>query len=245
MTDYKEIIRTFKEKHGHEVFKPKAVLFDMDGVLYNSMPRHAIAWHEAMLHHQIQMSGMEAYLYEGMRGVETIKKLFREQKGIELSEKEAENIYAVKSAAYAAQGKADIMPGVKQLMQTLQNDGMVIGVVTGSGQMTLLQSLETDFSGLVSRERMVTSFDVTIGKPHPMPYLRGLEKVGAVPHEAIVVENAPLGVRAAVAARIFTIAVNTGPLPDSMLSDEGADIVVPDMAAALEAWNHLKSITNT
>ena len=188
-----DIIKRYKEKHGHEVFTPKAVLFDMDGVLYNSMPRHAIAWQEAMQRHHI--------------------------------------------------GKADIMPGVKELMQTLRSDGMTIGVVTGSGQKTLLQALEADFEGLVSRERMVTSFDVSIGKPHPMPYLRGLEKVHAAPFEAIVVENAPLGVRAAVAARIFTIAVNTGPLADDLLTQEGADAVVGNMQEALALWNDLKQLT--
>ena len=47
--------------------------------------------------------------------------------------------------------------------------------------------------------------------------------------QTIVVENAPLGVRAAVAAGCLTVAVNTGPLPDNVLADEGADIVVRTM----------------
>ena len=228
-----DIIKRYKEKHGHEVFTPKAVLFDMDGVLYNSMPRHAIAWQESMQRHHIEMLPIDAYLYEGMRGVETIQKLYREQKGVELTDDEAQRTL----------GKADIMPGVKELMQTMRSDGMTIGVVTGSGQKTLRQAREADFEGLVSRERMVTSFDVSIGKPHPMPYLRGLEKVHAAPFEAIVVENAPLGVRAAVAARIFTIAVNTGPLADDLLAREGADAVVGNMQEALALWNDLKQLT--
>ena len=49
------------------------------------------------------------------------------------------------------------------------------------------------------------------------------------PWEAIVVENAPLGVRAAVAASIFTVAVNTGPLPNEMLADEGANLIFDRM----------------
>ncbi len=241
MADYSAIIQRFKEKHGHEVFAPKAVLFDMDGVLYDSMPRHAIAWTTAMQQFDLPMTGHEAYLYEGMRGVETIQLLFKERKGRILTDEEAHRIYAVKTAAYAAQGKASVMPGVHALMEALHRDGMTIGVVTGSGQPTLLDALESDFKGLVSKARMVTSFDVTIGKPHPMPYLRGLEKVGAVPCEAIVVENAPLGVRASVAAKIFTIAVNTGTLPDEMLANEGADVVVPNMAAALDVWRGLQA----
>ena len=47
-------------------------------------------------------------------------------------------------------------------------------------------------------------------------------------------ENAPLGVRAAKAAGLFTFAVNTGPLPDQLLADEGADVILPDMKALLD-----------
>ena len=86
----------------------------------------------------------------------------------------------------------------------------------------------------------MTSFDVTRGKPDPQPYLIGMKKAGIQPWEAIVVENAPLGVRAAVAAQCFTIAVNTGPLPDATLANEGADLVLPDMKALITLWNNLK-----
>ena len=54
--------------------------------------------------------------------------------------------------------------------------------------------------------------------------------------ECIVVETAPLGVRAAVAAHIPTIAVNTGPLPDHVLTDEGATWLFPSMQALCDAW---------
>ena len=53
----------------------------------------------------------------------------------------------------------------------------------------------------------------------------GLQKAHVKPNEAFVVENAPMGVEAAVAANIFTIAVNTGPLPDQVLLDAGADFL--------------------
>ena len=51
-----------------------------------------------------------------------------------------------------------------------------------------------------------------------------LQKAGIQANEAVVIENAPLGVRAGVAAGIFTIALNTGPLPDNVLLQEGANI---------------------
>ena len=65
----------------------------------------------------------------------------------------------------------------------------------------------------------------------------GMQKCGVEPWETMVVENAPLGVRAAVAARCFTIAVNTGPLPDEMLQKEGANLTFPRMTLLAEAYH--------
>ena len=66
----------------------------------------------------------------------------------------------------------------------------------------------------------------------------GLQKAGNFrPNEGIVVENAPLGVRAGVAAGIFTVAVNTGPLSQSALKKEGANLVFDSMPAWCGAWD--------
>ena len=75
----------------------------------------------------------------------------------------------------------------------------------------------------------MTCVDSKRGKPDPEPYLMGLQKAGIKAEEAIVVENAPLGVESAKGAGIFVIAANTGPLEDSILKDAGANIVVPGM----------------
>ena len=91
---------------------------------------------------------------------------------------------------------------------------------------------------------MVTAFDVKYGKPNPEPYLMGLKKAGIAPNEAVVVENAPLGVKAGVAAGIFTIAVNTGPLPDSALLDEGANLLFGSMQELSKKWDNLRKEIN-
>ena len=69
-----------------------------------------------------------------------------------------------------------------------------------------------------------------------------LERAGIRAEQAIVVENAPLGVRSAKAAGIFTIAVNTGPLKPEALTAEGADIVYDSVAQLCEEWDTLFSI---
>ena len=114
-------------------------------------------------------------------------------------------------------------------------------IVTGSGQVSLLDRLNKNFPGIFQKELMVTAFDIKFGKPNPDPYLMALEKGGLKPNEAIVIENAPLGVQAGVAAGIFTIAVNTGPLPDEVLWDAGANLLFHSMPEFNENWENVKN----
>ena len=85
----KIVIEQYLQRHGFEAFHPKAVLFDMDGVLYDSMPNHAVSWHESMKTFHIELPREDAYRYEGMRGVEPIKLLTRQQWGRDISDEEA------------------------------------------------------------------------------------------------------------------------------------------------------------
>jgi beta-phosphoglucomutase-like phosphatase (HAD superfamily) len=66
-----------------------------------------------------------------------------------------------------------------------------------------------------------------------------MKKCGTEPWETIVVENAPLGIQAGVAAQCFTIGVNTGPLPDEQLWQAGADLVIPSMRELCQQWDSL------
>jgi HAD superfamily hydrolase (TIGR01509 family) len=191
----------------------RAVLFDMDGVLYNSMPSHAKAWHRAMAHFGYDLPEQEAYMHEGRTGASTINIVSRRQRGVEESEERIQEIYRVKSQFFNEYPPAEPMPGALELLRKLQAQGLKILIVTGSGQASLLDRLNHHFPGVFCRELMVTAFDVKHGKPDPEPYLMGLHKGALRAEECVVVENAPLGVRAAKAAGIFTIAVNTGPCP--------------------------------
>lgn len=234
-----EAIERYIKKNGFNGFEPQAVLFDMDGVLYDSMPNHAEAWTECMSLNNLNMTKEEAYLYEGMRGVETIQLLAKKQLGIDFTEEEAAKIYKQKSELYAAAGRAKMIDGVYALQESIARRGWKIGVVTGSGQATLLNRILQDFKGLVSPEILVNANDVQRGKPAPDPYIKGMQKADVQPWQTIVVENAPLGVRAAVAAQCFTVAINTGPLPNAALEQEGADMVLPSM----DAFNKLLART--
>ena len=214
----------------------RAVLFDMDGVLYNSMSSHAKAWHRAMAEFGYDLPEEEVYMHEGRTGASTVNLVSMRQRGVEETEERIQEIYKVKSTYFNQYPPAEPMPGAYDLLQKIKAQGLKILIVTGSGQHSLLDRLNHHFPDIFCRELMVTAFDVKYGKPHPEPYLMGMQKGDLRPEECVVVENAPLGVRAAKAAGIYTIAVNTGPLPDTALTDEGADALFPSMQALCDGW---------
>ena len=237
---YQLAIKQYLERNGFEALNPKAVLFDMDGVLYDSMPNHAIAWQQSMAQFGIEMTADDAYATEGARGVDTIRKMVMRQQGREIDEAEAQRMYDVKSHIFHELPEAPVMPGVLELMRQIQDDGIQIGVVTGSGQKPLIQRILKDFGTFVDETHITTAYDVRRGKPKPDPYLKGLRKAGDLqPYEAFVVENAPLGIRAGAAAKIFTIAINTGPLPAQTLLDANADLLFPTMTDFSDNWKKL------
>ncbi len=236
---FQEAIRKYN-KQAAQPFAPKVVLFDMDGVLYDSMPNHAKAWQRAMAEFGIHFTAEDAYATEGARGVDTVRRYAKEQLGKVLTEQEAEEMYQLKACYFQEMPTTDIFDGVKDLMQKIQNSGLKIGIVTGSGQRQLINRLLSDFKDFINETQITTAFDVKRGKPNPDPYLMGLKKAGNfAPREGIVVENAPLGVRAGVTAGCFTVAINSGPLPDSALLHEGADVLFETIRAFSDSWEQL------
>lgn len=224
-------VEAYCRRTGAKEFKPRAVLFDMDGVLFNSMPNHAHSWAQVCTEFGLTMSPEEAYMHEGRTGLSTINILMQRHRHRDATPEEVEQIYAEKCRLFNACPEAGKMPGAEHVLERVRSLGLTIAVVTGSGQKSLLDRLESGYPGYFTPSLIVSSKDVSHGKPSPEPYLMGLRKTGVNPWEAIVVENAPLGVRAGVAAGIFTIAVNTGPLDDSILLHEGADLLYPSMDA--------------
>lgn len=237
-----EAIQKYLKKYSFERIRLKAVLFDMDGVLFDSMPMHAKAWSDALKQHGLKITKEVAYENEGRTGKSTINLLAKEQWNREVSDEEAAKIYETKAQFFNNLPEAPRMDGAYELLETLQRQGIQIILVTGSGQRSLLNRLNNNYPNIFHHDTMVTSFDVRHGKPNPEPYLQGLHKAGVQPWEAVVVENAPLGVRAGVAAKIFTIAVNTGPLANEKLLCEGANLLFPSMRELYKHWSQLQHL---
>ena len=239
MNTIKKAIEFYLSSRKYVTFDLQAVFFDMDGVLYDSMPNHAGSWRTTMHLYGLDLSFEEAYLHEGRKGAETIKIVSRRQ-GVELSDEEITAIYKKKTEIFKTLPEPKRMSGSDELLLQVKNDGLIPMIVTGSGQKSLLADLNISFPDIFQQERMVTSFDVKLGKPNPEPYLKALEKGNLKPWETIVIENAPLGIEASFKAGLFTIAVNTGPLPDSCLWDAGANLLYPSILMLNEDWGTIK-----
>lgn len=211
------------------IFSKKAVLFDMDGILFDSMPNHATAWVEAFRRVGVNFSERDVYLMEGSRGKDTVQFAFNRQFGYDSKEEDEERIYAIKSSVFRQQPIAPPMKDIEKVLSFLKNKNVKMTIVTGSGEYSTLDRIQECFPNTFVREQIVTAYDVSKGKPNPEPYLKGLQKLGVTAAETIVVENAPLGVKAGKAAGCFTIGVNTGILQEDDLLAAGADLVFKDM----------------
>ncbi len=204
----------------------KCIIFDMDGVLYDSMKNHELTWKGCFKPEGIDFPAYEAYMHEGRTGHDTIGYAFKEYLNKEATQEDKERVYNEKVRLMALAPKAPMMPMMFDLIQFLKEKGLEIWVVTGSKQPTLLDKLNNDFG--INPKQIISAKNVTNGKPHPEPYLKAVVGSGFTAKECMVVENAPLGVRSAKAAGIITIAVNTGVLKDEILANEGADVILPN-----------------
>lgn len=232
-------IEKFIQTRKYPTFEPKAVFFDMDGVLFDSMKNHAAAWVAALQQFGLPFTEYEAYMNEGRTGSSTIDAVFTPFHGRTATEEEKQQIYKLKSVYFEEFEESKPILFAWELLQKIKSQKLEIYLVTGSGQLSLLDNLESNFPKIFQKEKMVTAFDVKFGKPHPEPYLIALKKSGLKPWEVIVIENAPLGVESATVAGLFTIAVNTGPLKPEVLSESGASIVFDGMKELYENWEKI------
>ena len=229
--NFSKEISLYMSRHGISSMVPQAFLFDMDGTLYDSMGNHAQAWYDMASEAGIDSTLEEFYLYEGSTGAATVNKLFQRAYGRNATDREIKELYARKAELFRQMPEPDVMPGALQLVNYVRNLPWhpLTVLVTGSGQMSLLDRLNSNFEGAFPSERRITALDVTTGKPSPEPYLKGMALAKVKPQHSIAIENAPLGVMSAHRSGAFSVAVTTGPIPVDQMLEAGADVVFTPM----------------
>jgi len=173
------------------------------------------AWRKTLEHYGYAIDRHEFMLMEGKK-LKDIAALYKERSSAAPS---ADEIVAQKDACYLAHHSFAFYPGVESLIARLRSQGVPLGVATAATRPRLDASVPKDFLAL---------FDVIVsaetggrGKPHPDPYEAAARGLKLSPHECIVVENAPLGIRSAKSAGAYCVAIaSTLPESDLSLADE-------------------------
>lgn len=183
----------------------RAVIFDMDGVLVDSMPPHVRSWVEAFSRIAgIKIERKTLYVLEGMRGAELVEKMFAEHGVSDTSL--AGKVVEEKNRLFKQMDRPRAFEGVKEMIESL---ACAKAVVSGSNRHDV-ESLIDETIGKGRFDTIVSADDVSRGKPDPLAFQTALKKLGVPAKDAVVVENAPLGVRAANNAGIpCYVALNT------------------------------------
>ena len=126
----------------------RAVLFDMDGVLFDSMPYHARAWSQVMQEAGYNFTPTDVYMNEGRTGSSTITTASLAQFGTIPSQEEIDRLCKAKCDIFATYPETPRMPGAIELINKVKACGLTPMIVTGSGTPTLLDRIEDNFPGL-------------------------------------------------------------------------------------------------
>ncbi len=196
-------------------FSCSAILFDLDGVLVDSTGSVGRQWRIWAHERGIDEEKVIAIAH-GVRAVEVIRTVAPQL------DAEAEVRSLEKREAADHDGVA-VMPGAIDLVRSIP-EGFWGVVTSGSRQ---LATARLKLAAIPLPKVMITADDVVNGKPHPEPYLKGAEQLGANPKECLVIEDAPAGIRAAHAGGMKVIGL-TSTYPASALSE--ADFVVQKLA---------------
>jgi sugar-phosphatase len=194
-----------------------ALLFDMDGVLINSTPAVARVWRRWAIEHGFDPEEVVARAH-GRPSLTTVREYLPN------ADHEAENREVERREIEDLEGVVPL-PGALDLLASLPDDRWTI--VTSCTRP--LAEVRIKAAGLPVPKKLITSNDITHGKPDPEPYLKGASVLGFPAAECIVLEDVPAGVRSGKAAGARVIAFKTT-VQEAALRGAGADWVLNNCA---------------
>jgi beta-phosphoglucomutase len=213
--------------------KPKAVIFDMDGVIVDSMPYHFIAWYEALRPYGVRVNCFDVYSKEGEKWDKSMRE-FLSRADISPSKKIMRKVFLARKKIFDRYYKRYIFKGAAEILRCLKAKTYRLALVTGTNRNEIEKILPNKIKKLF--DCIVSGDSVKRGKPYPDPYIKAAKILGLQSAECVVIENAPYGIISAKKAGMFCIAVTTS-LPKEYLNK--ADIIVD----SLEQVNTLLDIS--
>jgi mannitol-1-/sugar-/sorbitol-6-phosphatase len=195
----------------------KGLLFDMDGVLISSIGSVERCWKRWCKLYDVP----DAENFEVQHGVRALD-LMRMLKPEWTKAQYVDGLRVIEDMEIEDTGDLTVLPGAKALLERLPPERWAI--VTSATRRLMLGRLGA--AGLPVPERLIAGDMVERGKPDPEPYRRGAEMLGLTPAECVVVEDAPSGVGAGLAAGSRVLGV----LGTHLLSElEAATWIVPSL----------------
>jgi HAD superfamily hydrolase (TIGR01549 family) len=162
------------------------VVFDFDGVVFDTMRYHAEAYRRLFREAaDVEVEDREVFLREGQPSQDVIADLAR-LKGLEWSEERVLELAERKHEIFSKVQEAEPYPGVLELLDDLFERDVLVGLVTGTDPRNVEALLGDRVEGF---DAVVTGDDVDEGKPEAEPYIRAIETLGVDPDEVLVVEN--------------------------------------------------------
>lgn len=186
------------------------VLFDLDGTLVDTMDQHYLAWYNILSAMNIKLDRSFFLLNEGRNIYEFMGNIA----GIE-DRLQVEGLIRKKDLLFSDSYKFEVFDGVFDLVTYLHDSNIPLGVVTASSSWRLKRTIPVDF--LEHFQVLITSDNLGPGKPDPWPYTCALKQLKCDPSRALVLENAPLGIKSAKAAGTTCIGIGST-LPAEFLS---------------------------
>jgi len=203
--------------------KFSAILFDMDGVLVDSMGAYALSWMSACGQLGIEISEEEVYRREGEKKEKSARD-FIKSVGMMATRARVRRLIELQAREFASAPEPRLFPGVREAVSAFAEAGFLIGVVTGGVRSEFERLMPPELSDRINVS--VCGDEVMRGKPNPEPYLTAIMKLDVKPAETAVIENAPFGIQSALKTGAYVVAIR------SYLSDEdlaGAHAFVDDI----------------
>jgi HAD superfamily hydrolase (TIGR01509 family) len=205
----------------------RAVLFDIDGTLVDSIGAFLEVARRAALPHGLEVT--ERHVRECLA---TGSNFWR---GVVPAEREDCEAVRKTMAAAAARDWPGVLrehgrvfDGVSQTLDALRRLGFALGIVSGA-RAEVLELLRE--AGVLERfDSVVLAADVSRRKPDPEGILKCLRELGAAPEAAVYIGDTPIDIQAARAAGVRAVAVLTGACSSALLSAHEPDRLVASHA---------------